>query len=181
MSDALNARLGALERRLERLERRNRDAFALSRSTAPSVDSGAVQTNQGRLDALSLRDGMPTLYHYGFSASLPVGADKLVCFLNGDRSQGVVVATGHQSHRFTGLAPGEVVIHDMWGHSIHLTQDRISVTGDVRITGDLQVTGEVTRGYGGADQVALGTHVHTQGPDSRGDTEAAISAPVAGS
>jgi phage gp45-like len=158
-----------LELRIARLERAIRQQVSLSRSTAPAIDTGPVQTIQGRIDPLSLRDGMPALLNYGFSSSLPLGGDKAVMFLGGDRSQGIVVATGHQTHRFTGLAIGEVVMHDMWQHYIHMTEQGLVVKGNIALTGNLTVmgaitaTGDITAGFGGADQVTLQTHKHTSG------------------
>jgi phage gp45-like len=156
----LESRIAALERSLARLARQLRAPIALSRSTANAQDSGAVQTNQGRLDALSLKDGLPTLYAYGFSSSLPVGGDKLVAFLGGDRSQGVVIATGHQDYRLRGLLPGEAAMHDMWSHSIRLTATGIAIAGDVTVTGSITATGGITAGQGGADPVTVQHHRH---------------------
>lgn len=156
----LEARVAALERSLGRLARQLRAPIALSRSTAPSQDGGTVQTNQGRLDALSLKDGIQTLYTYGFSSSLPIGGDKVVAFLGADRSQGVVIATGHQDHRYTGLLPGEAVVHDMWGHAIRLSAAGVAITGNLSVTGSITSTGGVTAGLGGADPVTLQRHRH---------------------
>jgi phage gp45-like len=170
-----------LEQRIERLERAIRLQFALSRSTAAAVDTGPVQTNQGKIDALSLRDGMPTLFTYGFSSSLPVGGDKAVMFLGGNRSQAVVVATGHQTYRFTGLKLGETVMHDMWEHSIHMTADGIAVAGNLTLAGNLTVTGtitatgDITAGAGGAGAVTVLTHKHTSAASG-----SPTSAPIAG-
>lgn len=50
----------------------------------------------------------------------------------------------------------------------------------VVINADLHITGRVLGGFSGADQIDLMAHVHTQPPDSRGDTEANTSPPVAG-
>ena len=46
--------------------------------------------------------------------------------------------------------------------------------------GNISTSGNVIAGFGGADQVGLSTHTHTQGVDSRGDTEEPTSAPTAG-
>jgi phage gp45-like len=150
--------ISMLEQRIERLERALRQQVAISRSTAPATDTGMVQVNQGQIDPLTVLDGMPTLLNYGFSSSMPIGGDKAVIFLNGDRSQGVVVATGHRQYRFTGLQPGESVMHDMWGHSL-----RLSAAG-ATLVGNLSVTGSVTAGSGGADSVTLQGHKHGGGP-----------------
>jgi phage gp45-like len=120
MSDDLGARVAMLERMVATLARRQGSGFEFSRSTAAPVDSGPVQTIQGQLDALSRRDGMPVLFHYGFSSAMPIGGDKAVAYLNANRSSGVVIATGHQTYRVTGLVTGETVIHDMWGRSVKL-------------------------------------------------------------
>lgn len=120
MSD-LEARVAMLERMVASLSRQRGASIAFSRSTAPPIDTGAVQTIQGQMDALSIRDAMPVLFHYGFSSAMPIGGDKVVAYLNGTRSSPVVVATGHQTYRVTGLATGETVIHDMWGRSVKLS------------------------------------------------------------
>ena len=48
------------------------------------------------------------------------------------------------------------------------------------LKGDLHVTGEIIRGFGGPDQVGLGTHLHNQPVDSHGDTEQPTDPPTAG-
>jgi phage gp45-like len=168
-----------LERMVATLTRRQQGgAVAFSRSTAAPIDTGPVQTIQGQMDALSNRDAMPVLMHYGFSSAMPVGGDKVVGYLNGTRSSPVVIATGHQTYRLTGLATGEVAIYDMWGRSIKMGAAGIAVNcGSVpmTITGNLHVTGAVIAGYGGGDQVGLETHLHVV-PEHAGNS----SAPIAG-
>src|SRR4051794_25255534 len=74
MSAALEARVAMLERQLASLLRRHGAPFALARSTLPVVDTGAVQTVQAQLDALSVREGIPVLYGYGVTGSPPTAA-----------------------------------------------------------------------------------------------------------
>jgi phage gp45-like len=107
MSADMAARVAALERQVAALMRRPGSPFALARSTLTPNDGGPVQTMQGKLDALSTRDKIPVLFHYGFSSCAPIGADKLVAFIDGDRSKAVAFASNHQGHRLTGLASGE--------------------------------------------------------------------------
>ena len=52
--------------------------------------------------------------------------------------------------------------------------------GVFKVNGAIHATGGVIAGFGGADQVGLQTHTHTQGVDSHGDTEDPTSAPTAG-
>jgi phage gp45-like len=172
---ALEQRMAALERYVQKLERRINAGIAFARSTLPANDSGTVQTIQGRLDALSVRDDMPVIMHYGFSSSMPVGGDKVVLFGNGERSNAVVVGSNHQAHRFTGLLTGECVLYDMWGHSIHMTAGGINIAGNVAITGNATVTGEVTAGFGTGDSVTLQKHQHGTGTAAAG-----TSVPTAG-
>jgi hypothetical protein len=63
----------------------------------------------------------------------------------------------------------------------------VTVGGNLDITsptttihGKLHVTQEVIANFGGADQIGLSTHTHTQGSDSHGDTEVPTNAPTAG-
>jgi hypothetical protein len=66
-TEALERRVAALERHIMRLERRLGASVAFARSTAPRTTAATCRPSRGRLDALSTRDGMPMLFHYGFS------------------------------------------------------------------------------------------------------------------
>lgn len=127
---ALEGRVAALERTLVALRREMRQSVAFGRTTAAPNDTGAVQTVQGRVDGMTVKDAMPVLLHYGFHSVMPPGADKVVLFANGDRSSGVVVATGHQSYRPTGWLLGESGLYDQWVHTIRLTQSGIIINGN---------------------------------------------------
>jgi phage gp45-like len=151
MSDDMERRLATLERQVATLTRQRSTHFALSRSLAPALDGGPVQTIQGQIDPLSKRDAMPVLFQYGFSSSLPMNGDKVVAFIDGDRSKAVVIATGHQAYRYKGLIPGESVMHDMWGNSIHMTGAGILVSSSSVVTVNapvLATTGDVAVGTG---------------------------------
>jgi hypothetical protein len=161
----LAQKVASLERQVDALSRRRGSPFALARSTMNVNDGGAVQTVQAQLDALSVRDNIPLLYHYGFFSAPPVGADLHVAFLDGDRSKAVVIATNHQSYRMKGIAPGDAGLFAQ-GAIVHLSAAGIGLTGNVAhagnytLTGNLSVTGSVIAGAGGADQVGLQTHKH---------------------
>ena len=165
MSAMLEARVAILERQLNALMQRRGTHFALARSTMNVNDAGPVQTVQARLDALSTRDNIPVLYHYGFFGAPPVGADLHVAFLDGDRSKAVVIASNHQSHRMTGVSPGDAGLYAQ-GAIVHLSGSGIGLTGNIShtgnytLTGNLTVTGSVTAGAGGGDQVTLQQHKH---------------------
>lgn len=124
-------------------------------------DDGPVQFQQVRLGVLETIDNLPRLAEYGFNSMPPAETDAIVLFMGGNRSQGVIVATGSQQFRMRSLKPGEVSISDNKGQSVHLTQEGIVVDGgglpilvkntpsvtldtpDVTMTGDLHVKGSV--------------------------------------
>ena len=85
-------------------------------------DSKTAQLLQVKLNDSETRDGTPRLAEFGFTSGPPNESDVLVVFMGGDRSKGVVVATGHQSSRPTGLLQGESMVYDLWGKSIYFTQ-----------------------------------------------------------
>ena len=88
-----------------------------------SNDTATVQTLQVRLGALETRDSTPRLGEFGHASRPPVDSDVVIIFPAGDRSNGVVIATGHQATRPTGLQEGESQLYDQWGKSVYLTQD----------------------------------------------------------
>ena len=142
MSD-LEGRIASLERTVAALQRQLRQPIGFARSTAAPVDTGKVQTIQGQMDALSKRDAMPVLFHYGFSSSMPVDGDKVIGYLTSDRSSGVVIATGHQQYRLTGLSTGEVALYDMWGRSVVLGSGGVTINANnapIDITNGTTVT-----------------------------------------
>lgn len=82
----------------------------------------------------------------------------------------------HQSGSFIKVTNnGQVALQDQHGSSLVFDN-----AGHAVLTGDLRVTGAIIAGYGGADQVGLQTHTHTQAADSHGDTEQPTAAPTAG-
>lgn len=88
-----------------------------------SDDSKTCQLLQLKLNDSETRDNTPRVAEFGFTSRPPVGSDVVVVFLGGDRSKGVVVATGHQPTRPNGLTEGETQVYDLWGKSVYLTAD----------------------------------------------------------
>lgn len=92
-------------------------------------DSGPVQLVQVRLDQITVQDGVPRLTEYGFQSNPPPGADAALAFLMGSASDGVSIATGHQTWRLRGLATGEVAISDDKGQKVYLSAAGIRIEG----------------------------------------------------
>ena len=86
-------------------------------------DSKTAQLLQVKLNDSETRDSTPRIAEFGFTSFPPNGSDVLMVFMGGDRSKGVVVATGHQQSRPAGLVSGESMVYDVWGKSIHFTKD----------------------------------------------------------
>ena len=147
----------------------------IARTTAPMID-GPIGAYQVRFSGLELKDATPYAQHYGFASSLPVGADKIVVSLMGQRTKGVAIASNHQQFRPRGLAVGEAMMHDNAGQAVYLragqTIDLKSATGfnfyvGGKLVGTLSASGfalEVpltTTGNVIAEGVGLHEHVHT--------------------
>lgn len=113
--------LGRTQANVDRLARRVLLVIGRGRVSAPVDDSGVVQRLQAQINQLETIDGLRRLAEFGFTSVPPQGADVAIMFVAGDRSNGIVVATGHQSSRPTGLQPGETMIYTQDGKQIYLT------------------------------------------------------------
>ncbi|MBC8984103.1 phage baseplate assembly protein V [Pseudomonas lurida] len=158
-----------------------------------SNDAGNVQTLQVRLGQLETRDATPRLGEFGHASRPPVGADVIVVFAAGDRSNGVVIASGDQKTRPRGLNEGESQLYDLWGKSVYLTRDggivveaqgtpvtvnnativTINATESVvmntpllKVSGDIEAGGNVSDGVRSlaADRKIFDGHNHGGGP-----------------
>ncbi len=137
--------LGHLTRRLQNL-------LQIARTTTACDDSGAVQTVQVKTKGGGVRDAVPVQYHYGFSAHLPLGTDVSLLNVTGDSTSGVIVGSGHQTYRKTGLTAGQTQLYDLTGTTFLLDAGGgILATPSARnftIQGDLAVTGNIIAGTG---------------------------------
>jgi phage baseplate assembly protein V len=116
-------------------------------------DSGRVQILQIQLSSNEIKDDTPRLAEFGFTSMPPVGSDAIVVFMGSDRSQGAVIATGHQASRLKNLKAGEVAIYDDQGQSVFLTRAGIVINGGGH---PVTVIGDVI-----ADGISLKHHVHS--------------------
>ena len=94
--------------------------------TTLTNDSGGIQKIQYEAP-LEVRGDTPRLMEFGFSSSLPPGSDVVIAYLSGDRSNAVVIASGHKGSRKTGLNPGETILYNLWGMHLKLTETGIEV------------------------------------------------------
>ncbi|PBI78637.1 baseplate assembly protein [Ewingella americana] len=89
-------------------------------------DGGSVQKVQYSTP-LEVRGDTPRMMEFGFSSSLPADSDVLIAYLGGDRSNAVVIASGHKASRKTDLAQGESILYNMWGLHLKLTKTGIEI------------------------------------------------------
>ncbi len=92
-------------------------------------DAGPVQLVQIKLGDKETRDNTPRLAEYGLASNPPVDSDGVALFNSGDRSKGVVIATGHQLSRMKDLQRGESALYDDLGQFVYLTRAGIVVNG----------------------------------------------------
>jgi phage baseplate assembly protein V len=58
-------------------------------------DSAGIQLMQVKFNPLQTIDNLPRCAEYGFTSNPPEDSDAVVAFAGGDRSNGVVIATGN--------------------------------------------------------------------------------------
>ncbi|WP_308721015.1 phage baseplate assembly protein [Komagataeibacter xylinus] len=163
-----------------RTARRVMMAVGIGRQTADTNEQVNTPTLQAALAAGELRSDLPMVQEYGLASRPVPGSDVVVVFLGGDRTRGVVVATGDQRGRPKDLQPGEVCLyHPSTGSRIWLKADGsiaiVPANGKTALTGDLTATGTITGNEVVAQGIKLSTHPHsgvTPGSGKSGAPEA---------
>jgi phage baseplate assembly protein V len=110
----------------DRLGKRLMAAIARGNKTT-GRDDGNVQLLQVQLGDKEIHDNLPRLAEFGFASMPPDGSHAVVLFVGGDRSNGVVVATGHIATRLKNLQPGESALYHADGKHVYLKADRIEI------------------------------------------------------
>jgi phage baseplate assembly protein V len=87
---------------------------------AASSAATKMQTLQARLLADEIKDGLEHFEAYGFTSNPLPGAEVVAAFLDGDRSNGVILVAADRRYRITGLQAGEVAIYTDEGDTITL-------------------------------------------------------------
>jgi phage baseplate assembly protein V len=90
-------------------------------------DTGPAQLHQVKLGLQEVKDNIPRIAEFGLTSMPPVGSDAVLLFIGGDRTNGAIIATGHQQSRPRGLLPGETMIYSEDGKQIYLTASGIVV------------------------------------------------------
>ena len=136
---------------MEHIERVYRRMLMVVRSGQMTLvnDQKPTQQMQIQLSQVEVLDGMPRLAEYGFQSVPPAGADIVALFPAGNLSDGVVIATGHQTWRLRALATGEVAISDDKGQRVYLSAAGIRIDGgslpvQINTTGGLTINANTT-------------------------------------
>lgn len=146
-------------------------------------DSKLLQEVQLRALAGETLGGVEHFQHYGFTSVPHAGAEGVLVCVGGSRDHGLLIATGDRRYRLTGLAGGEVALHDDIGQVVHLKRNEIeivsaahiqitapvvSITGNLEVTGAITATGDITDNTGGsgasmaASRTIFNAHVHPE-------------------
>jgi phage gp45-like len=130
---------------------RNRIRMMVAKLTITATDdSGPVHKVQVRGFPMETIDNIEVLQIYGLASHAMPGSDAVAMFTSGDRSNGVIIATGNQKFRLRALKSGEVALYDNSGNIVKLANGgniEITCPTKVRIvTPRLEVTGDVVAG-----------------------------------
>lgn len=102
----------------------------LGRGKVVAVDSSSkMQRLQVRILAGEPKDNIEHIEPYGFTSCPQSGAEHVSAFFDGDRSHGITLVVADRRYRLTGLAAGEMAIHDDQGQKVHLTRNGIVIDG----------------------------------------------------
>ena len=166
---------------IEQIERMYRRFLMLVRSGKATLVNDAAPTQQMQitLSQVEVLDGVLRIAEYGFQSVPPAGADVVAVFPGGNLSDGVVIATGHQTYRLRSLATGEVAISDDKGQRVYLSAAGIRIEGaalpvQINTTGGLTVNADTTFNgsvYANGKRI---DNLHHHVPDSRGDTQGIV-------
>jgi phage gp45-like len=133
----------------DRLHRRILMAIGKLTITATD-DSGPVHRAQARGFPMETIDAMPVLQIYGLASHAMPGSDAMAIFAEGDRSKGVIIATGNQQYRLRSLKAGEVALYDNAGNIVKLAAGgNVEITSPTKVrivTPRLEVTGDIVAG-----------------------------------
>lgn len=70
---------------------------------------------------------------YGFTFAPQSGAEVVALALHGNRDHVIVIPGADRRYRLTGLANGEVALHDDQGQKVHMKRDSVFVETDKKV------------------------------------------------
>lgn len=127
----------------------NRVRMMVSRAVLSGVDdSKTMQTVQIDLLDEETQDGVEHFQPYGFAAHPRPGAEGVAFSVGGLRGHTLLLNVADRRYRMTGLAEGEVAIHDDQGQSVLIGRAGIRVVSPLGIA--IETDGDFSVAAGGA-------------------------------
>lgn len=122
-----------IRRMLEPIARRVQ--LMIGRAIITTVtDSTGIQGVQISCYADEVRDGVQRLQQYGFTSNPKPGAQGIALFFNGNREDGVIIATEDKRYRVKNLESGEVAIYTDEGDEIRFKRgNEILIKSSTRV------------------------------------------------
>ena len=144
---------------------RRRVMLMIGRAVLQAVNGGSkCQTVQ--ITALSgeVLDGVERPTQYGFTSHPHPGAEVVLLAVGGNRDHGVAICVGDRRYRLTGLAAGEVALHDDLDQVVHLKRNGLHLESPQNIhlktDGVLRLEGDGVEIHG---RTYVQTDVHGKG------------------
>lgn len=104
----------------DRITRRIQTAIGRGRINTVN-DSGPIQYVQVSYSKIETKDNIPRVMEYGYTSNPPYKTDAVAVHVTGDRSNAIVVGTNHQPSRPKSLATGEVMLYQLNGIQVYLS------------------------------------------------------------
>lgn len=96
--------------------------MAIGRGRINTVDdSQPIQYVQVSYSKIETKDNIPRVMEYGHTSNPPAKTDAVAVHVTGDRSNAICVGTNHQPSRPTNLATGEVMLYQLNGIQVYLS------------------------------------------------------------
>lgn len=92
------------------------------------------------------------IQHVGFTSGLPVNTRVVVLPLQGKTGRAVVIAS-RGGNVMVEVTEGQTCIYDQFGHKVLLSENGITMTGNVTVEGDFNATGSVSDNKGSMQQI----------------------------
>lgn len=146
---------------IERLFRRAVSIVSRGRLTLVD-DSQACQLVQVKFKKDDVRDKLPRVQDFGMTSVPLPGADAIILFVAGERSNGVVIGVNDQGLRPKNLQPGDVCLYDSRGRYVRINASGIFVEGGdgtiyAHTTGSVLVSAEGDITAAGSGRLVVNT------------------------
>ncbi|WP_454862473.1 phage baseplate assembly protein domain-containing protein [Paraburkholderia fungorum] len=102
--------------------------MAIGRGRINTVDdSRSIQYVQVSYSKIETKDNIPRVMEYGYTSNPPDKTDAVAVHVTGDRSNAICIGTNHQPSRPTSLATGEVMLYQLNGIQVYLSNGGLVV------------------------------------------------------